>query len=284
MNRFWSSKQKKEIILGNKIGQGSFGAVYICEYKGETRAAKVINTSKKTEKDLKLLENEIMIWSTMSHQNIISMFFVFKCKEKCTIICELLMGGNLKERHARMNRLGTKPRILTIVQGLCQIVSGMTYIHDKRILHRDLKSENILLSANHETYKIGDFGLARTAQGDDKTAETGSYRHMAPEVIRHERYNTACDVYSFSMLMYEMLTLSVPFSHYSAVDAAMAVAVRSERPPLPPLPEDVLKLLTDCWQQTPEYRPSFSTVLERLQVLKEKKSSFGSLQMARQMI
>ena len=198
----------------------------------------------------------------------------------CILVCELL-DETLRQRHMRMVRLGTKPRILTILNGLEQVASGMLYIHSRRFLHRDLKSDNILLTVNNETYKIGDFGLARTAEGDDKTAETGSYRHMAPEVIRHEPYASPCDVYSFAMLFYEMLTLTTPFVHYTPVDAALAVATRAERPPVPPCPDDVSNLLRSCWDQDASRRPSFSEISKRIEVLKLKKSSFGSLQMGR---
>ena len=128
---------------------------------------------------------------------------------------------------------------------------------------------------------IGDFGLVRSVEGHDKTAETGSYRHMAPEVIRHEPYGKTCDIYSFSMLMYEMLTLSLPFPHRTPVDVALGVACRAERPPLPPFPDDVLSILTDCWAQNADTRPSFAELAPRVKTLKLKKTSFGSLQMAR---
>lgn len=264
------------------IGSGAFGTVWTCNYKNMQCAAKVIDTTKFTKTAQQLLENEIRIWSVLKHKNTVEMYDVYHEPTRCIIICELAHGGTLRDRHKRMIRLGTKPRILTILNGIEQIAAGMIFIHSKGFLHRDLKSENILLSNDHEIYKISDFGLARNIEGNDKTAETGSYRHMAPEVIRHEKYATPCDVYSFSMLLYEMLTLSEPFIHYTPVDAALAVATRGERPPLPPFPEQGLRsLIEDCWDQVPSSRPSFVDILERIQTLNLKKTSFGSLQMAR---
>merc|ERR1719217_394706 len=117
----------------------------------------------------------------------------------------------------------------------------MVHLHEHGVMHRDLKSPNILLeSKGNSLYescplKIADFGLARHLPLEDRaaslTAETGSYRWMAPEVIRHEPYNTACDVYSFAILAWEMLTYRVPFDNMMPVEAAFAVAKGAKRPP-----------------------------------------------------
>ena len=127
---------------------------------------------------------------------------------------------------------------------------------------------------------LSDFGLARFfEEGGAMTAETGSYRWMAPEVVRHERYDETCDVYSFAMLLYEALTLRVPFQNHSPVETAFAVA-RGERPALPPAPADVRALVEECWSQDPAARPQFPEIVVRLRHLRAKKESFGSLEMA----
>ena len=282
LNYLTRDRDQRPYTLISNIGSGAFATVWSCHHKEKNRAAKIIDTHKLTKADQKLLKNEIQIWSELDHENTVQMYDVYHEPARCVIICELLEGGTLRERHKRMSRLGTKPRILTILNGIEQIAHGMTYIHSKGFIHRDIKSENILLTVDHETYKIADYGLARTVDGAEKTAETGSYRHMAPEVIRHEVYASPCDVYSFAMLLYEMLTLSEPFHQYTPVDAALAVATRGERPPLPPLPEQGLtQLIESCWSQSAPARPSFSEILAQIQTLKLKKNSFGSLQMSR---
>lgn len=270
--------------MHDKIGEGGFASVWKCTYQNQTCAAKVICNDKLHKAATDLLANEINIWMSLTHHNLVRLFHVLHEPSRCVLICELLEGGNLTQRHRRMVRLGTKPRIITILNGVEQIVAGIMYMHYNGFLHRDVKAENILLNGDHEVYKLGDFGLARSVEGTEKTAETGSYRHMAPEVIRHEPYDQACDVYSFAMLLYEMLTLSIPFAHHTPVDAALAVACRGERPPLPPIPSDVLALLTDCWEQTAARRPTCREIAERVHTLKLKKTSFGSLQMARALL
>lgn len=94
-----------------------------------------------------------------------------------------------------------------------EIAMGMNYLHLCSIMHRDLKSGNILLDA-HGTVKISDFGLSCVLDlsgSHDLTAETGTYRWMAPEVIRHEPYSTKADVYSFGIVLWEMITKDQPF-------------------------------------------------------------------------
>ena len=93
------------------------------------------------------------------------------------------------------------------------------------------------------------------------TAETGSYRWMAPEVIRHEPYGTGCDVYSFGVLCWEMLSYSIPFPHHTPVEVALSVATKGMRPEMPThAPSVLVDLIEQCWQQDALLRPSFEKV------------------------
>ena len=93
------------------------------------------------------------------------------------------------------------------------------------------------------------------------TAETGSYRWMAPEVIRHEPYGTGCDVYSFGVLCWEMLSYSIPFPQHTPVEVALSVATKGKRPEIPAhSPSELVDLIEQCWQQEALLRPSFAKV------------------------
>ena len=93
------------------------------------------------------------------------------------------------------------------------------------------------------------------------TAETGSYRWMAPEVIRHEPYGTGCDVYSFGVLCWEMLTYSIPFPQHTVFEVALSVATKGMRPEIPAhSPRVLVDLIEQCWQQQALLRPSFAKV------------------------
>jgi serine/threonine protein kinase len=110
------------------------------------------------------------------------------------------------------------------VQFGIQVVSALAYLHQRTpsIVHRDIKSSNILLDSSGKC-KVSDFGMA-TYHRADLTAETGSYRWMAPEVMKHEPYDAKSDVYSFGVVLWELMTNDIPFREYTPLQAAFAVA------------------------------------------------------------
>lgn len=280
--RYFSGKQRQsQYKLMKEIGRGNFGIVYKCilhEHMDVECAAKVIELKGTDEKNLEQIRMEIEIWSDMRNMHVVKLLKVITDEKLGRVILfSELMDENMKERHRRMARLGSKPRLHTILISALQISRAMEYIHDLQIVHRDLKSENVFITK--ETFKVGDMGLSRRV-GRCMTAETGSYRWMAPEVIRHEEYGTSCDVYSFGILLYEMLTLTVPFSRMSTYQVILAVARHNTRPELPPgLPKDVRELVCECWHEHAEERPCFPELTKRIEVIIEKKMSFGAMQM-----
>ncbi|OQR84331.1 serine/threonine protein kinase [Achlya hypogyna] len=157
----------------------------------------------------------------------------------------------------------------------------MNYLHLCSIMHRDLKSGNVLLDA-YGTVKISDFGLScvlEIGHSSDLTAETGTYRWMAPEVIGHEPYSMKADVYSYGVILWEMLAKEQPFKGMSPIQgtssgwaaqlrkrvAAFAVARQQMRPAFPKdTPESLQQLVETCWHQDPAHRPTFAQVLDAL--------------------
>ena len=152
------------------------------------------------------------------------------------------------------------------------IANGMNYLHRKNLLHRDIKPGNVLLdgdvSGGNFTAKLSDFGVAimhHGALGEEHTAETGTYRWMPPEVIRHEVYSFAADVYSFALVVWQLVTHEIPFKNHSQIEAAGKVAVESARPPFPQkTPELIVALITTCWRECPDERLSFAQIAVEL--------------------
>jgi serine/threonine protein kinase len=154
----------------------------------------------------------------------------------------------------------------------------MAYLHNEPnvVIHRDLKPRNILLvnsAANH--LKVGDFGLSKIIKAQHAsdvykmTGETGSYRYMAPEVFKHRKYDKKVDIFSFAMILYEMLEGDPPFSNYEPYDAAKYVA-EGHRPVFRKGHTNELKDLVElCWSGDVSLRPSFLEILKRLEKLKE---------------
>eukprot|EP00586_Coscinodiscus_wailesii_P020124 CAMPEP_0172492596 /NCGR_PEP_ID=MMETSP1066-20121228/23811_1 /TAXON_ID=671091 /ORGANISM="Coscinodiscus wailesii, Strain CCMP2513" /LENGTH=667 /DNA_ID=CAMNT_0013262317 /DNA_START=491 /DNA_END=2494 /DNA_ORIENTATION=+ len=151
------------------------------------------------------------------------------------------------------------------------IATGMAHIHSRNIIHRDLKPSNIFLTKTHRA-KIGDFGLSTTLRDGDRklTAETGTYRYMAPEVIRHEHYSQKADVYSFAIVLWQLFTGElVPFEGLTPLRAAYIVASSSSsgggngngcRPSLKQVPRVLRRVIKSCWEDDADLRPSFSGV------------------------
>ena len=135
----------------------------------------------------------------------------------------------------------------------------MAYLHSRNIIHRDLKPSNILLTRNNRA-KIADFGMSVTNFGQELTAETGTYRWMAPEVIRHESYSSNADVYSFGIVLWQLITREIPFDTLSPVQTAYAVA-EGERPIIPSsTPEPLRRIICACWDEDSQRRPSFTYI------------------------
>ena len=166
------------------------------------------------------------------------------------------------------------------------ISNAMTYLHSRNVIHRDLKPANVLCDGNvtsgNFTVKVTDFGVATEAviladnagstdvkETRNLTGETGTYRWMAPEVIRHDSYSTLADVYSFAITLWQLLTREDPYMDVSSLDAARLVAVEKQRPPLPSkTPQEVADLITTNWDDNPNARWPFeklSTELRQLQ-------------------
>lgn len=137
------------------------------------------------------------------------------------IITEYLSGGSLR---AFLHKLGHESLPLQkLISIALEIAQGMEYIHSQGIIHRDLKPENILFDQDF-CVKIADFGIACEEACSDPLAEDpGTYRWMAPEMIKHKHYGRKVDVYSFGLVLCEMFTGRIPYEDMTPVQAAFAV-------------------------------------------------------------
>ncbi|KAL3567884.1 hypothetical protein D5086_030535 [Populus alba] len=198
--------------------------------------------------------------------------FIGACKEPVmVIVTELLLGGTL-----RKYLLNMRPRCLDMrlaVGFALDIARAMECLHSHGIIHRDLKPENLILTADHKTVKLADFGLAREESLTEMmTAETGTYRWMAPELystvtLRHgekKHYNHKVDAYSFAIVLWELIHNKLPFEGMSNLQAAYAAAFKNVRPSAENLPEDLALIVTSCWKEDPNARPNFSQIIQML--------------------
>jgi len=145
---------------------------------------------------------------------------------------------------------------------------GMTYLHEGQppVLHRDLKSANILLDESY-TAKVADFGLSRLKATHQTimTGNCGTVQWMAPEVLSNELYAEPSDVYSFGIILWELLTCECPYEGMNSIPCAMAVLNEGRRPAVPAwCPRSLAALIQSCWAHEPERRPTFPSILEAL--------------------
>jgi len=152
----------------------------------------------------------------------------------------------------------------------CGAARGMAYLHSGNppVLHRDLKSANLLLDESYTT-KVCDFGLSRLkAQARSMTANCGTVQWMAPEVLANRSYDEKADVYSFGIIVWELLSRECPYEGMTAIQCALAVLNRDKRPEIPKwCPPGLHALIKSCIKKDPSDRPSFAEVIKALDAI-----------------
>lgn len=264
----------KLLFVGPKIGEGAHGKVYEGKYLDQKVAVKILQPTENPEDHAKLeagFAREVSMLARVQHRNLVR--FVGACMEPVMVIVTELMEG----RSLKKFMLAQRPNLLDLrcsVKFALDIAQAMDCLHVNGIIHRDLKPDNLLLTADHKTLKLVDFGLAREETlAEMMTAETGTYRWMAPELystvtLRHgekKHYNHKVDVYSFAIVLWELLTNRMPFEGMSNLQAAYAAAFKNTRPTISKtLPADLVFILQSCWAEDPEVRPNFGQVVRML--------------------
>ncbi|XP_020998628.1 serine/threonine-protein kinase STY13 [Arachis duranensis] len=209
-------------------------------------------------------QQEVMMLATLKHPNIVR--FIGACRKPMVwcIVTEYAKGGSVRQSlMKRQNR--SVPLKLAVKQAL-DVARGMAYVHGLGLIHRDLKSDNLLIFGD-KSIKIADFGVARIeVQTEGMTPETGTYRWMAPEMIQHRPYTQRVDVYSFGIVLWELITGMLPFQNMTAVQAAFAVVNKNVRPIIPNDCLPVLRdIMTRCWDPNPDVRPPFAEIVGMLE-------------------
>uniref|UniRef100_A0A804RGI0 non-specific serine/threonine protein kinase n=1 Tax=Zea mays TaxID=4577 RepID=A0A804RGI0_MAIZE len=227
---------KRLLKMGGMVASGSCGDLYHGTYLGEDVAVKVIRAEHLNKNVWNEFTQEVYILREVQHKNVVR--FIGACTKP--------------------------PQFCIITVDVCR---GMCYLHERGIIHRDLKTANLLMDKDH-VVKVADFGVARFQdQGGVMTAETGTYRWMAPEVINHQPYDNKADVFSFAIVIWELITSKIPYESMTPLQAAVGVR-QGLRPGLPKKTHPkVLDLMQRCWEADPSARPAFPDILAELEDL-----------------
>mmetsp|Transcript_9768 Transcript_9768/g.18621 ORF Transcript_9768/g.18621 Transcript_9768/m.18621 type:complete len:711 (-) Transcript_9768:319-2451(-) len=279
------------------LGRGAFGAVELFTWHGIKVAVKLDSLAKPSatpvpalpssqgqgqppataaKSDASEFRTEIEVLQRLRHPHIVQFFGVVEENNKpLRLVYEYMPNRTLQEFRAK--HIGKQIPLRVVIKLGLHIAAGLCYLHSQSMIHRDVKPSNLLLDQNNNI-KVADFGLVKRKALNNRmdqykmTGETGSYRYMAPEVFRHECYGEKVDVYSFGVIMYELLENKGYMQHLRAVDVAWAVE-NGQRPMfhrrLPPPLLPLVDTIQQCWADSAEERPNFSTVISKLYQLQE---------------
>jgi serine/threonine protein kinase len=275
------------LILFEKVGTGCTAEVFRGSYNDREVAVKQIdwNKSNMGQKEQRAFDREVGIMPRLRHENLVCFLGVASLERPFRIITEFCSGGCCFELLHNCDHIDIQ---WSQQLKMCiDVASAMRYLHDfdPQIIHRDLKSLNLLLfqpvTGIHDIplVKVSDFGLSRMkdagAEADwgKMTIAAGTCHWMAPEVFCGGEYDEKVDVYSFAMILFEIICREIPFEDEEPA-AVGRLTVQGKRPDLEAVPPDCPKALNDlmiyCWGVDPQKRPSFQDicrVLREVQVL-----------------
>lgn len=246
------------------VGQGSYGTVYKGKWRGTYVAVKHIDN----EAERKTFITEIRQMSRVSHPNIVKLYGACTKNPVC-LVMEYAEGGSLyKVLHTSPEPTYNAGHAISWV---LQCAEGVDYLHNmkpKALIHRDLKPPNLLLERNGRLLKICDFGTAcdlKTYMTNNK----GSAAWMAPEVFEGSNYTEKCDVYSWGIILWQVLTRRKPFSEVGGNALRIMWSVhQGKRPPLiDGCPKPLEELMIRCWSKDINDRPSMNKVVEIMSTL-----------------
>lgn len=256
-----------DITLGEEIGQGSLGRVYEAKFQGQKVAVKMLRKALVGKDFYESLFQELKMLSSAQHPNIVGFRGAIVEKDHRAIIMEFCDKGDLFQfLHDHTVQIDYV-KVIEILEG---IAKALLYLHERNLVHRDLKSLNVLLMEDWSV-KVADIGLSDIKHSNRVcSAQLGTPFYLAPEVMEQETFSPASDVYSFGMIMWEMFTRKVPFTDLNPHQAALAVIMNDKRPEIPTyVPSRYSDLIQACWQKDPSARPTMPHILQTLSQLKQ---------------
>ncbi|KAK2897128.1 hypothetical protein Q8A73_013508 [Channa argus] len=250
---------KEDFTLVEELGSGYFSDVYRGRWKEHINVAiKII----KNDSELNHIEfyREVQILKNLRHRHLISLFAVCTASPPYYIITELMERGSLL--HFLRGPEGHDQDIVSLIDMAAQVTDGMSYLEEKNSIHRDLAARNVLVG-EHYNCKVADFGLARVIKEPFYITEDKKipYKWSAPEAISHGRYSNKSDVWSFGVLLYEIITYGgIPYPAFSNQEVYQQVTSGYRMPPPDKCPDFLYRIMLKCWSAEPADRPDFKSL------------------------
>ncbi|KAI1484111.1 kinase-like domain-containing protein [Daldinia eschscholtzii] len=260
-------------MKGALIGQGSFGSVYLALHAvtGELLAVKQVETpspgansqsDSRKKSMIEALKREISLLRDLRHANIVQYLGCSSSAEHLNIFLEYVPGGSVQ---TMLNSYGALPEPL-VRSFVRQILNGLSYLHNRDIIHRDIKGANILVD-NKGTIKISDFGISKKLEASNILSGANNNKHrpslqgsvfwMAPEVVKQTSYTRKADIWSLGCLVVEMMTGAHPFPDCSQLQAIFKIGGGKAAPTIPEnASPEAVTFLTQTFEIDHNLRPS----------------------------
>uniref|UniRef100_A0AAA9TIU9 non-specific serine/threonine protein kinase n=1 Tax=Bos taurus TaxID=9913 RepID=A0AAA9TIU9_BOVIN len=254
----------EKYIRVQKIGEGSFGKAILVRSTEDGRqyVIKEINISRMSNKEREESRREVAVLANMRHPNIVQYRESFEENGSLYIVMDYCEGGDLFKRiNAQKGVLFQEDQIL---DWFVQICLALKHVHDRKILHRDIKSQNIFLTRDG-TIQLGDFGIARVLNSTVELARTciGTPYYLSPEICENKPYNNKSDIWALGCVLYEMCTLKHAFEAGNMKNLVLKIISGSFPPVSLHYSYDLRSLLSQLFKRNPRDRPSVNSILEK---------------------
>lgn len=263
----------ESFTIGKVIGKGSYGEVNLVKHRKDRKqyVMKKVDLSKASSRERKAAEQEAKLLSQLRHPNIVSYRESFQDDSGFLyIVMNFCEGGDLYTKLKAQSKEGKILEETQVVEWFVQIAMALQYMHERNVLHRDLKTQNIFLTKS-KIIKVGDLGIARVLETSSDMATTliGTPYYMSPELFSNKPYNHKSDVWALGCCLYEMCTLRHAFN---AKDMSSLVykILKGKIPPLPSnYSSDLCAIVQSMLELEPEKRPSASRLLRHTYIKKQ---------------